>query len=181
MPLYYVTGISGSGKSSVRDELKRRGYTAFGTDEDDLAYFYHNQTGKRIKNHVAIEDRTPEWRAQHTWKLSRARAEGLLKQSKGSAVFLCGVTANDADELWDLFSKVFALFIDEDTLKHRIASRTNNDFGKSAHELQILIEWQKTAKEDYSKLGAVLIDATKPLGQVVDQILEIVGSEPQLR
>lgn len=181
MGFYYITGISGSGKSSVRHELKRRGYQAFGTDEDDLAYFYHNQTGERVGNHVTVEERTPEWRAQHTWKLTRINAQELAKKATGSPVFLCGVTANDADELWDLFDVVFALFIDEGALKHRIASRTNDDFGKSAHELQILIEWQKTAKEDYRKLGAVLIDATRPLKQVVDEILEIANRESQLR
>ena len=72
---------------------------------------------------------------------------------------------------------VFALFADADTLKHRIAIRTNDDFGKSAHELQIIMNWQATAKEDYRKLG----DATRPLKQVVDEILEIANLEPQSR
>jgi thymidylate kinase len=171
MALYYVTGISGSGKSSVRDELRRRGYEAYGTDEDSLAYFYHNQTGERVKSHVAVEERTPEWRAQHTWKLPRAKAEELAKNSQGKKMFLCGVTANDADELWDLFTKVFALFVDEETLKHRIKNRTENDFGKSEHEFQTILEWQQTAKEDYRKLGAALIDASRPLNEVVNEII----------
>ncbi|HET9898538.1 MAG TPA: hypothetical protein VFQ44_26725 [Streptosporangiaceae bacterium] len=34
MSLYYVTGLSGTGKSAVLTELRARGYLARGVDED---------------------------------------------------------------------------------------------------------------------------------------------------
>jgi hypothetical protein len=37
VPLVYVTGISGAGKSAVCHELKRRGYEAHDTDEENNA------------------------------------------------------------------------------------------------------------------------------------------------
>ena len=46
MPLIWITGISGSGKSAVRRELRDRGYVAFGTDEDDLAHWIDTETGE---------------------------------------------------------------------------------------------------------------------------------------
>lgn len=172
MPLIYITGISGSGKTTVRNELRRRGYTAYGTDEDDLAHFYNNKTGEPIKHHVTAEDRTPEWRSQHTWKVERAAVERLRKEAQDKLAFLCGVVANDASELWDLFDEVFALTINEETLRHRIITRTNNDHGKNPHEFANLLEWAKTAEDDYRKLGAILIDATRPIGKVVDEIVK---------
>lgn len=84
---------------------------------------------------------------------------------------MCGVTSNDADELWDLFSQIFALHVDEASLRHRIANRSGGGFGKNPHEFAGLLEWQKTAEDDYTKLGATLIDATQPIANVVDQIL----------
>jgi dephospho-CoA kinase len=171
MALYYITGISGSGKSSVRNELLKRGYEVLGTDEDALAYFYHNETGEAIKNDVSSEERTPEWRKNHTWKLLRSTVEDLVPEAQNETVFLCGTTANDADEFWDLFTKVFALTINEDVLRDRIITRTTNDFGKSSHEMASVMEWQRTAEADYKKLGAVIIDATQPINQVVDDIL----------
>ncbi len=177
MPLIYITGISGSGKSSVCKELKRRGYRAYDTDHDGIAFFYHNGTDKPLLEKIAPEDRTPEWRAKYTWKAKREDVEKLAAEAKDELVFLCGVTNNDADELWDLFGQVFALTLDEEGLRHRIVNRTGNDFGKNPHEFADLLRWQQTASEDYKKLGAILIDATSPPEEVADEILRQVPRE----
>jgi dephospho-CoA kinase len=140
MAFIYITGISGSGKSTVRSELIRRGYEAYGTDEDGLAAFYHHETGERIDHYI----------------------------------FLCGVASND-EEVWGLFDKVIALTLDETTLRRRITERTNNDFGKVQHELDDILMWQKTAKEDYEKLGAIIVEATKSIKETVDLILKLIG------
>lgn len=169
--IIYVTGISGSGKTTVCDELKRRSFEAYDTDNDGIAFFYHNETGQAITHPVAPEDRTPEWRAQYTWKALPETVEALRAKAASKAIFLCGATANDADELWGAFARVFALTVDEATLRHRIINRDSNNFGKNAHEFNIVVEWQKTAATDYRKLGARLIDATQSVEQVADDIL----------
>lgn len=96
MSLIYVTGISGSGKSEVRKELLKRGFEAYGTDEDGIAAYYNNETGK-IENENASDPsyRTPEWRSKHTWKVKRGKVEELAAKAKDKSVFLCGVVAND--------------------------------------------------------------------------------------
>jgi thymidylate kinase len=176
MPLIYITGISGSGKSAVCTELKHRSYTAYDTDHDGIAFFYHNDTGEPVTERVAPEDRTPHWRSKHTWKARREDVKKLAEEAKNKFVFLCGVTNNDAAELWDLFDYVFALTLDEEVLRHRIMNRTGGGFGKNPHEFSEVLRWQRTANEDYEKLGATLIDATKPINQVVESILKRVES-----
>jgi thymidylate kinase len=172
MSLIYITGISGSGKSEVLKELKARGYEAYGTDEDEISAFYDNDTNEILINPPAeAEERTPEWRSQYTWKMDRNRVEKLSKKANNKNIFLCGVAANE-NEIWDLFSKALALVIDEKTLKHRIDSRTNNNFGKVPHELESILEWQRSANDNYRKFDMAMIDATKPVQNVVDEILK---------
>ncbi len=83
---------------------------------------------------------------------------------------MCGVT-NNIDELRDLFSAVFALVLDDQTLKSRLASRTNNDWGKQPHELAQTLALQKEAAETYDKLGYITIDAGQSQDAVIDSIL----------
>jgi len=175
MPLIYVTGVSGSGKSAVRTELMKRGYKAFGTDEDGIATFYNNETGKMIDNPTNAQGRSPEWYAHHTWKMCRQRVERLALQGKDNPVFLCGGAAND-EEVWDLFSQIVALIIDEATLKKRITTRTTNDMGKLPHEYASILEWQKRAEAYYQRINAVLVDATQGIEAVVDEIVEKVSN-----
>ncbi|HSX33843.1 MAG TPA: AAA family ATPase [Candidatus Saccharimonadales bacterium] len=177
-PLMYVTGIAGGGKSAVCDELKRRGYDALDIDKDDIAAFYDNKTGTRLSNHVPTSERTAEWRALHTWKAPRERVQALAERPGEGPVFLCGVTANDADDLWDLFSKIFALVVDDkEVLRQRVLTRDEDGFGKNEHELADLMRWQQTAHEDYQKLGAIVIDtSSQSLNSVVDTIVALASA-----
>lgn len=169
MGLIYVTGISGSGKSAVCEELKKRGYEAHEGD-DNLSAFYHKETGVMVDRPTTVTDRTPEWRDQHQWKMSRDKLLKLKKDSANKPVFVCGVAANE-DEYLDVFDKVFALMLDLETMKHRIKTRINNDFGKSKHEMDTLIQWHQDTERYYRVAGAHTIDAANPLSEVVDQIL----------
>jgi hypothetical protein len=99
--------------------------------------------------------------------------DDLKERSNKKDIFLCGTAANE-DEVWDLFDKVFALTVDESTLKHRIETRTDNDFGKVPHELEDILAWQKTAESDYERLGAKIISTTQPIETVVDEILNSI-------
>lgn len=173
MSLIYVTGISGSGKSTVCEQLGLQGYETHDGD-DNLSAFYHNDTGLKVDRPTTAADRTPEWRAQHTWRMSREALLILKQRANTKPVYVCGVASNE-EEYLDVFDKVFGLTIDEPTLRHRIATRENNDFGKSEHEMQTLLEWQQTTNDYYQKIGAHIIDATRPLNVIVAEILSQSG------
>lgn len=158
--LIYVTGIPGAGKSAVRHELIRRGYRAYDTDEDDIS------PASETTSTPAGEGT----RSRRYARLSRERVEGLAQAARTETVFLCGTKAND-NEVWDLFSQVIYLAIDEGTLRERLATRTTNDFGKDPEELRQILGWHETSEESYRSFGAVVVDATRPLPTVVDDLL----------
>ena len=100
-----------------------------------------------------------------------SKVQALAARADGRLVFLCGSTANE-HEVWHLFSRVIYLAIDEQTLRDRLASRRSNDFGKAPHELEAILSWHQVGEADYREFGAVVVDATLPLHEVVDQVLD---------
>lgn len=173
MSLILITGVSGSGKSEVLKELKLRGYDAHGTDEDDIAGFCYRDTRERARDLPTREEQThnEEWYQRYGWFIDRAGVEELAKNTADHLAFLCG-TAENQDEVLDLFTGVIALDIDEDTIKHRIASRTDNNFGKEPYEMQSIMEWQRRETQKYKEMGFVVLDSTRAVGDVVDSVLK---------
>lgn len=170
MPLVYITGNSGAGKSAVRKELQLRGYEAHDTDENDISAWQNKRTGNIVERPLNEEDRTNAWYAEHDWNMSRSKINDLAKLADDKPVFLCGSTSN-ADDMLEFFDKVYYLSVDRDTLKKRLTSRTSNDFGKAPDELKNILGWHMSLEERYKNYGAQLVDATQPIKSVVDEIL----------
>lgn len=170
MPLVYITGNSGAGKSAVRKELQKRGYEAHDTDENDISSWQNKQTGNIVERPSKEVDRTNDWYSQHDWNMARSKIDNLARIARDRLIFLCGSTSN-ADEMLDLFDRVYYLSIDENTLKDRLRSRTDNDFGKAPDELNNILSWHKSLEERFKDHGAYLLDAAQPLTKVVDEIL----------
>lgn len=181
MSLFYVTGLSGTGKSAVLGELQARGYQARGVDEDGYADWINRVTG--TPGDFPHDDPDLDfhaWYRAHEWMLSAERIGVLSHEAarSGKPMFLCGTASGD-DGAWHLFDKVLALVIDVPTLKQRIAARTNK-FGKAPEELAAILGWHASYEATYRGFGAVIIDAARLLDQVVDEILaESVGSSEQ--
>ena len=172
MPLIFVTGISGAGKSTVREELCRRGFPAYDTDEHEIAQWRNKVTGE-ITPLIAEVHRTPEFLLQNDWSSDPERVRQLAEDDEERTVFLCGSVGND-EEVWHFFDKVFLLSIDEATMRHRLLTRTAHDFGTKPHELELLLAWRDVIDGYYLRRGAIPVDATEPPPIVVDEILRSV-------
>lgn len=180
MALVYVTGSAGSGKSAVLRELRARGYTALGVDEDGFAEWVRRDTG--VVDRFPHDDESLDfntWYADCEWMLSINRIS-ILKQDDTSPVFLCGVAAGEK-AAWHLFDVVVGLVADAETIKQRIEERTDNQFGKSPAEMQEILTWHAAMPaEAYHALGAVTVDATQPLTAVVDAVIAAATQSPAL-
>jgi dephospho-CoA kinase len=172
MPLIYITGVSGSGKSTVQNAMQKLGYTAYDVDDHTISGVFDNSTGIKVAM-PPVEQRSPEWFAAHSWLIMPTAIEKLKAESKNRLIFLCGAARNDKD-FWPLFDTVIYLDVNESTLRERIAERKDNDYGKSAHELQSILDWHKVASDRYKLLGTHIIDANQPLNSVVNKILTFV-------
>jgi gluconate kinase len=172
MPLFYITGISGAGKSHIKNELTAHGLIAYDGDENGITTWIGKVTKVKAFRPKEIEGRTAAWYSHHDWVMSATRLLELSQQNKGRNIYICG-TASNRYELWNMFDRVFCLTIDEQTLRHRLANRTGNEFGKAPDELTNILSWHKSSENEDQAMGAFMIDATKPANEVAEDIIKI--------
>jgi hypothetical protein len=157
---YLVEGVSGTGKTSVCRELNRRGYQAINGDRE-LAYQGDPATGE------ATDTAAHE---HHIWDVGRVRA--LVADHQEPVTFFCGGSRNFS-KFVDLFDGVFILDIDLETLHRRLDQRPKDEWGSKPSERDLIVRLHRT-NEDIPGSG-VVIDATRPLADVVGDILRQVA------
>ena len=176
MSLCLVTGVSGTGKSAVLGELRGRGCLARGVDEDGYADWVSRRTG--VAEVIPRGDPGFDihaWYRAHDWVLNARRISVLSRAAArcGRPVFLCGSALGEGD-VWHLFDRVVALVADVPAIKRRLAARAG-DYGKAPEELAMIIGWHDGFEESYRRFGAVIVDATRPLREVADEVLAAAG------
>lgn len=167
--LIYVTGMAGTGKSSLQKRLAERGYESIDGDHGYCG-FYDTQTGKVVVGPTR-ETRTPEWLETHDWRFIPDKLDELHAQAQSKLVFLFG-TANDEANYRQHFTKIYALMANDSTISRRLRERPGDHaYGKSDHELALTLIANAKAADRYAKLDASFIDAAQPLDDVIDEIL----------
>ena len=154
---YLVEGLSGTGKSSVYEELVRRGCKAISTDRA-WSYSADPDTGR------------PGGPIGHdTWMWDQQRAISELVSPEPEVLFVCGSSRN-RDNFLPYFTKVFNLRIDDDTMRRRLEERTEDDWPLGQEGVELMLELNRS---DEGPAGAIDIDATQPLNEVVDELLRL--------
>lgn len=167
---YLIAGGSGIGKTSICDELQRRGYHAIHGDRA-LAYQGDPETGTATYG-IKHEQSAIVTAEHHVWHVDTVKA--LIANHDEAVTFFCG-GARNYSKFIDLFDGVFILEADLDTVSRRIDERVAldpSDWGGREEEREIVARLHQT-KEDIPKDG-IVIDATAPIADVVDEIVRRV-------
>ena len=164
-----ITGIAGTGKSAVCDELTKLGHKAFGIEDiDGLFTMVHKKTGKPFKDY---DNDNLEKVKQADWVCDKKKLQRLMSKNSNGIVFYNGTAAN-LDDLLPLFDKVFLLKVSQAVLRERLSTRTSNDFARTA-EVQKWVFSRKTQWENHLiKKGAIAIDASRSLNEIASDIIK---------
>lgn len=161
-----ITGSPGIGKSETIGELKRRGYKAYDTDDmPEITGYYDIATGERITYRLP----SPRDQTKHAWNWQIPALKKLIDTD--GDVFIGAITANTVGNL-DLFDLKFALHASAETVKHRLKTRTTNDFAKHPEELRGVLESHEGSDDFWKNKGCIIINAEQPLEKVADDILQ---------
>lgn len=146
-----VTGMSGTGKSALMSELTTRGYAAIDVDDPGRALTYPRAGGEL------------------GWNVNAIRA--LLSRTTDSPLFLAGCSDEQA-ELYAEFDCVVLLSAPKETLRERLASRTENDYGKSPEQLAAVLQYVQTVEPLLRRRADLEVVTTVAIDRVADVILD---------
>jgi len=164
-----ITGVAGTGKSAVCDELNKLGYKAFGIEDiDGLFTMVHKKTGKPFKDY---DNDDFEKVKQADWICDKKKLQRLMNKNSKGIVFYNGIASN-LDDLLPLFDKIFLLEVGEKILRERLSTRTSNDFARTTEVQDHLFSWKKWWEDHMKEKGAIVIDASRSLREVANDIIE---------
>ena len=167
---YLITGPSGAGKTAVAELLATQGVTSIDADSTPGLCYFVNKNNKPVPYPPHADT---GWWTSHNYIFEIDRLAKLIATHEpgGGPVFVSGNAGNIA-KAWDMFETVFYLDIPSDLMLSRTKGLTNGEnFGQRVDDKKQLVGWAEPFKEEMVGLGAVVIDATKPLAQVTSEIL----------
>jgi broad-specificity NMP kinase len=131
---YLIDGRSGTGKTTVPEELERRGYHVIHGDRG-FAYYGDPETGERLDAPPpAIVDQLRWSYERWIWPVDKVRA--LVADQGHAKSFFCGGSRNSAQFI-DLFDAVFVLEANGETLLRRLARRPEDEWGGRPEEREL--------------------------------------------
>jgi Shikimate kinase len=154
-----ITGMSGSGKSSVIRKLAARGYKAIDTDWDPR-WEHVSEPLERI--------------SESDWEWREDKIQALLDAEDAEVLFISACVPNQG-KFYNQFDHVVLLSAPESLTVKRLADRTTNPYGKKPEELADVLRYKETV-EPMLRRGATLeINTSISLFQVVEQVLAVAG------
>lgn len=149
-----LTGMSGTGKSTVIAELAARGYKAVDLDQPGWS----------------------EYAPDGEWVWSEARVQDLLSSEDSEMLFVSGCAINQG-KFYPYFDEVILLSTSAALIVKRLTTRTNNQYGKHPDELAATLGYLETVEPLLRRGAGHEIDTSAPLDQVVASVLQIAQSQ----
>jgi shikimate kinase len=168
-----ITGMSGTGKSAVIQELTAQGYLAHDLDTPEWSQWIDVDPSDAL---------TPSQGRDWVWQEDRIRA--LLSVSGDGTLFISGCAEN-MRQFYPLIDTVILLSAPAATLMDRLAARPIGSYGHTAEERGKVAVLTSTIEPLLRNSADYEIDTRRPIRATVDEVLRLAsrseGQRPHLQ
>jgi GTPase SAR1 family protein len=142
-----LTGMSGTGKSTLVQELRRRGYAAYDADDDGFS----------------------EPRADGRWGWRADAVASLLAQiPDGDLLFFAGCSEEQIEMPFDYR---VVLTVPEDEIVMRLGTRSSNAYGGNPAQLRQVLADLEHVEPLLRRSADLVLSTTAPVTEVADRLL----------
>ena len=162
-----LTGMSGTGKSTVIGKLAARGYKAVDADGDEFSHWVEVEGSADPFGSTVEVGRDWVWRED--------RIQDLLSTQDSEVLFLSGCAEN-MPKFFPQFDHIVLLSAPAEVIVRRLRSRTTNPYGKHPDEIARVLGLVESVEPLLRRVAGHEIDTSAPLEAVVAAILRLVQS-----
>src|SRR5579859_950264 len=151
-----ITGMSGTGKSTLICALAARGYKAVDTDTDEWSEWVNGADELDLSGTTS----EPDW----VWREDRIQL--LMSTEDADVLFVSGCKSNQG-KFYAQFDHIVLLSAPVRVLMERLATRTTNPYGKHPDELAQVLTYLRTVEPLLRRDASLEVDTSAPVEQVI--------------
>ena len=164
-----LTGMSGTGKSTVIRELAARGYKAVDVDSDEFSQWV--EVSGEADTEITPVDGNRDW----VWR--EDRVQELLSTEDTDVLFVSGCAEN-MPKFFPQFSLIVLLSAPASVIVERLRTRTTNQYGKRPDEVARVLSLVESVEPLLRRAAGYEIDTSAPLEEVILTLLRLAQSQP---
>ena len=169
----FVTGISGTGKTTLAEYFASNGYNVIDLDHvPNLCSWIDYKTGEKT-NMSNTENVDNEFIDTHDYVCDVRMLEEMLNQHKEN-VIVFGVVG-DNSSLTHLFDKIILLQCSPENMIQRIENRKTNYFGKNKEVKDRMLSWQPIFESLMIGTGATVVNTDCPIDEVIEKVKSVLA------
>lgn len=155
-----LTGMSGTGKSTLISELAVRGYKAVDVDDERWSEWLDVIDGSGVRGEL-------------DWVWREDRIQRLLSTEDADVLFVSGCAPNQV-KFYAQFDHIVLLSAPAPVMVQRLATRELNPYGKHPDEAARTLALKQTVEPRLRRAANLEVNTSAPLEQVVAAVLRLV-------
>ena len=172
-----ITGISGSGKSTIVAELKRLGEQTVDLDTAGVCGWFNKASGVQTQYK---EGAGPVWINEHRWQVITPKLVALMQKfSQDRNIYVAGKVARiQIPDMTKIFDRIILLKPNDEVIDERLSSRISNadNFARTKEERETIIKNRQEFEDACLDAGAILLDNHGTVEEVVKKIDGVINN-----